>query len=462
MTLPTTAQLEACSRPELLALVTLLCEQVRQLQAEVARLTQPPPTSRNSSQPPSRDPKKNLGDTPNPKKLGPPFGHERHVRALVEHPDQILVAPVAQCQHCQADLHGYAPTQVWRRQLTELPPVAPVVLETQQHEVVCPHCQRPTRGVLPPGLEADRQFGPRLEATVVYLKQQQHLSYQRVVQALHDLAGVDLSEGGVSAILARAGAAAAGVAATIKEEIKASAVIHSDETSARVNGQTWWQWVFGSAAGVYHHLAPSRGAAVIAEVMDAATVEVWVSDCFSAQLKAPAPVFQLCLAHQLRDLQRVLDAAPTHAWAQAVQQLFRAAIHLQHQFDCATPTISLSAFVAQTTQLDDQLDELLTQEITGELALRLQQRFTKHRAKLLTCLHYPGVPPTNNVSERALRPSVIHRKVTNGFRSQWGANGYAALQTIIATAQLKGEQVFATLVTLMGAPVLHFLSPSDP
>ncbi len=263
MTLPTTAQLEACSRAELLALVTLLCEQVRQLQAEVARLSQPPPTSRNSSQPPARDQKKNLLDAPKPKKFGPPFGHQRHRRALVETPDQVLVAPVAQCQHCQADLHDLTPTLVRRRQLSELPPVAPVVIETQQHEVVCPHCQTRNRGVLPPGLEADRQFGPRLEATVVYLKQTQHLSYQRVVRALHDLAGVTLSEGGVNAILARAGAAAAGVAATIKEAIKTSAVVHSDETSARVQGQTWWQWVVGSADGLYHHLAPSRGANLV-------------------------------------------------------------------------------------------------------------------------------------------------------------------------------------------------------
>lgn len=462
MTLPTTAQLEACSRAELLALVTVLCEQVRQLQAEVARLTQPPPTSRNSSQPPARDQKQNRPETSPRKKFGPPFGHQRHVRALVETPDQVVVAPVAQCQPCQADLQGRAPTQVFRRQLSELPPVVPVVIETQQHEVVCPHCQTRNRGLLPPGLEADRQFGPRLEATVVYLKQTQHLSYQRVVRARHDRAGVTLSEGGVNAILARAGAGAADVAATIKEQIKTSAVVHSDETSARVQGQTWWQWVVGSADGLYHHLAPSRGAAVLADILGDATVEVWVSDCFSAQLKAPAPVFQLCLAHQLRDLQRVLAAEPQHAWANAVQQLFQSAIHLLHQFDGAQPTLSLAAFIAQTEHLDAQLDDLLAQLITGERALGLQARFTKHRDKLLTFLHYPGVPPTNNVSERALRPSVIHRKVTNGFRSQWGAKGYAALQSIIATAQLKGEHVFETLVTLMGAPVLHFLAPSDP
>jgi transposase len=274
--------------------------------------------------------------------------------------------------------------------------------------------------------------------------------------------GVTLSEGAVDAILQRAAAAAQVAAAPIKAAVQGSAVIHSDETSARVGGKTWWQWVFGSAAGLYHTIVPSRSAAVITALMDEAVAEVWVSDCYSAQLKAPAQVFQLCLAHQLRDLQRVLDAAPQHVWAQAMRELFQEAIHLLHEFDGPTPTLTLAEFVAETARLDEELDELLRWEIAGERAQGLQARFRLHRDKLLTFLHYPGVPPTNNVSERALRGSVIHRKVTNGFRSEWGAKGYAALQTVLATAQMHGEQLLGTLVSLMGTPILHYLPASDP
>jgi len=72
------------------------------------------------------------------------------------------------------------------------------------------------------------------------------------------------------------------------------------------------------------------------------------------------------------------------------------------------------------------------------------------------------VPPTNNESEQALRGSVVHRKVTNGFHSQWGAKAYAALQTILATAKQKGEQAFQALVNLMGKPVLPFLEAPSP
>jgi transposase len=90
--------------------------------------------------------------------------------------------------------------------------------------------------------------------------------------------------------------------------------------------------VFISEHGVYHKIVPTRSAAEIAEVMDQLAVQAWVSDCYGAQLKAPAEVFQLCLAHQLRDLQRVLDASPEQLWAQAAQKLFRNAIHLRNRF----------------------------------------------------------------------------------------------------------------------------------
>ena len=256
------------------------------------------------------------------------------------------------------------------------------------------------------------------------------------------------------------GVAAQEVAVPIKEEVKARAVIHSDETSARVQGATWWQWVFGSAAGVYHYLAPSRRAAEIETVLGAVAVRAWVSDCYGVQLKAPAEVFQLCLAHQLRDLQRVLDADPTVAWAQATQTLLRDAIHLRNRF--LNGEMTLVGFLRRVTQTENQLARLLAEEVANSAAQKLQKRFIKHRDKLLTFLSYPDVPPTNNESAQALRGSVVHRKVTNGFRSEWDAKTYAALQTVLTTAKHKGEQAFQTLVNLMGTPILPFLEDASP
>jgi transposase len=100
----------------------------------------------------------------------------------VDDPDQIIQAPVAAGEHCLADLSQAAPEDFERRQNTELPAAKPLVIETRQRRTICPHCQRTNRGVLPEGLEAERCFGPNLEATVIFYKQTQHLSYERIVE----------------------------------------------------------------------------------------------------------------------------------------------------------------------------------------------------------------------------------------------------------------------------------------
>jgi transposase len=468
----TTEQLDKLTREELLELlkqllplvaeVERLRQRVEELETENERLKNRSANSRNSSQPPSRDHKVNRPPKKKRKKHGPPFGHQKFSRPLVDNPDRVIQLPVTECEHCLADLTGVAPEDFERRQITELPTAKPIVIETRQHRTTCPHCLTLNHATLPEGLEGERYFGPNLEATVVFYKQTQHLSYERIVETMRDLHGVILSEGAVAQIIERAGQKAAPAAETIKEQIIKNQVIKSDETSARVEGRNWWQWVFIGDSGVYHTIVPTRSASEIATVMGQLCVEAWVCDCYGAQLKAPARVFQLCLAHQLRDLQRVLDANPRERWASATQKLFRSAIHLRNRFNDKRSAMTLLGFQRMVTQIENQLDQLLEKAVRSEAARKLRNRFTTHRDKLLTFLHYPEVPPTNNESERALRGSVVHRKVTNGFRSKWGAQAYAAIETIIATAKHKGEEVFQALVNLMGAPVLPFLEGSSP
>jgi len=160
----------------------------------------------------------------------------------------VVRVPVTVCDQCGADLQHLPPTRTLRRQIVELPEIQAVILETQQDEVVCPCCQHRQTGVLPEGLEATRQFGPRLEAWVTYLHQEQHVSFQRVQTILHDVLNLDLSVGGAVAMLERAGAAARPEAEAIGAAVRHSSVIGSDETSARVKGRNWWEWVFESQA----------------------------------------------------------------------------------------------------------------------------------------------------------------------------------------------------------------------
>jgi transposase len=225
----------------------VLLKRVAELEAENERLKQrldKSTNSRNSSQPPSRDQKPNQPADKPKKKHGPPFGHQKFSRPLVDNPDKVIQVPVNECQHCLADLSQVEPEDFTRRQITELPVFKPLVIETRQHQKTCPHCQTLNRGVLTEELNAERFFGPNLEATVVFYKQTQHLSYERIVETMRDLHGVLLSEGAIDSILKRAGEKARPVAEDIKEQVIRGEVMRSDETSARVKAKNWWQWVF--------------------------------------------------------------------------------------------------------------------------------------------------------------------------------------------------------------------------
>ncbi len=452
---PAVNALDDLSPEEMIALIQRLFEEVRRLETEIERLKQPPPTSRNSSQPPSRDWKTERPKRQRRKKVGAKPGHAKAERPLVDNPEKVIDVWVETCRQCGTGLLDQAPERVIRRQLTELPEIKPVVIEIRQYEVCCPCCQRLQRGQLPEGLEAKRQFGPRLAALIVYLHHTHHLGFERLCGVLQDIFGTTLSEGGAVAIVERAGAAAQPEAEAIGERVRQSAVIASDETSARVHGRNYWEWVFIGNEGEYHLIQCSRGQDVIDAFMAEARAEVWLSDCWGPQLNAPAEAHQVCLPHQLRALQGLLDKRPRLAWASEMQTLFRAAIRLGKRRADLTPR----GYQRQVTILERRLDRLLTRRVSG-VGANLLNRYRTHRAKLLVFLHRPDVPADNNACERALRPSVIHRKVLGSFRSDWGAQAYAALATVLNTAKRAGENVFQKLITLMGTPVLHFLQPA--
>lgn len=447
--------IEELSREELIALLSELTKRVHELEEQL-RLKQTPTTSKNSSQSPSRDFKGEKKKRRRSRKKGAKFGHEKQERALVEKPDKVFYALVDNCQTCHINLLDQVPTQVIRRQITELPEIQPVVIETQQYEVLCPCCGELQRGKLPAGLEAGRYFGPRLEATVTMLHHEHHVGFDRLVQLCGEIFNLPLSEGGAVAILKRAGKAVLGEAEKIGEKVRHGKVIGSDETHARVHGLNWWQWVFVSEDCEYHVLMPSRGYDVIETFMRDCEAEVWVCDCWKPQLNAPAKICQICLAHQIRNLQGLIEKRPHLAWAKEMQTLFRKAIHLGNRREQMTTR----GYQRQVTIIEKTLDKLLKRRVSG-WGTNLLDRYRTRRDSLFVFLQRTDVPADNNACERALRPSVIHRKIMGSFRSEWGAQTYAVLATVLNTAKRNGQNAFQKLAQLMGTPILPFLLQSD-
>ena len=439
-------RIEEKTREELIAIIY-------ELMAEIECLKGRRTNSRNSSQPPSRDFKpEGKKKRKQHKKVGAKTGHEKAGRLLVDNPNKIIEIWAESCPQCQANLWDQVPEHTIRRQVTELPEIKPVVIETRQHEVRCPCCGELQHGKLPTGLEAGRQFGPRLEAIVTILHHEHHMGYERVGQVCAEIFGVTLSKGGAVSIVERAGKAAANEAEAIGEQVRQSKVIGSDETSARVHGRNWWEWVFVGDHCEYHLIVPSRGQDVIENFMRECEAEVWVCDCWKAQLNAPAKVCQICLSHQIRNLQGLIEKRPRLQWAQDMQALFRKAIHLGKR----RAQLTKEGFARQVAILESRLKQLLRRTFHG-LGKNLLNRYRKYRDCLFVFLRRADVPAHNNACERALRPSVIHRKVMGSFRSDWGAQGYAALATVLNTAKRQGLSAFQKLLALMERPVLPFL-----
>ena len=441
-------------------LVKLVLAQAQQIEAlkkenEALRLKlqknqKPPTNSSNSSQPPSRDQKSNLPAKRKRHRHGPPLGHEKHEREFVAEPDHIVEVKPQGCEHCQSDLSQAEHELVDVNQITEVPQAHAEVIEVRQYKALCPSCGLEQVGQPPAGLDMNRTFGVRLESLVVYYRQEQHMSYVRTQAALQCLNGVELSQGGIDQIMQRAGRAALKQVGAIQTEIQQSAVVYSDETGSRVDGGNWWQWVFGSSRAVLHVIRFNRSEDVIRDVMAGHHAEVWVSDCLPAQLKAPAIERQICMAHQIRNLQALIDRYPKYSWPREMQALFRSAIHLHHQRGQLSPP----QFLAQVRKTERRCNQLLKRSLRRPEAAILLRRYRKYRDSLFVFLHRTDVEPTNNFSERNLRPSVIHRKVIGCFRSGWGARTYAALASVIDTAALKGTSPFIAIQNLFGTPAL--------
>jgi transposase len=419
-----------------------------ELEAELARRGGPPKTPQNSSTPPRQGWKRNRPSTEGAKR-GPPFGHLGTSRQRAE-PDWIVLCQPTHCAGCGADLAGAPHERVGTSQVVELPPVQPVVLEAGRYAATCSACGATTSAEYPAGFEPTRVFGPHLEALWTYFHEQHHVSYARLARLGRDLWQLGISQGALANALWRVAQRLRPQATRIGDDVRASPVIGSDETSARVDGRTHWQWVFQTPTASYHVIAPRRNGAVVQDFLGDAEPQTWVSDLYRPQLNAGATRHQICLAHQLRELQYVVDREQS-AWAQDCQALFRLAIHRAHQRDQGA--LWGAAYTAAVRKLEADCDTLLATPVSGAEASRLWVRFREHRGSLFIFLYDPAVPPTNNASEQALRHSVVHRKVTGGFRSDWGADAHATVTTVLDTTRKRGEDLLTTLYAAIGQPV---------
>jgi transposase len=435
------------------ARVEELGERVRELEDEVARLSQPAKTPESSSIPPSRGQKANAEHRAGTKR-GPKRGHLGVSRPR-QAPDIVLDCRPAACADCGGALDPAGQRVVGRSQVTDLPPVRPLVVEAVRYAATCAACGTRNEGTYPAGLEPRRTFGPEVEALLGYLREAHHLGYERLEAVCRDLFGLRISQGAIAGLLGRLAERARPTYAGIGAEVRASPVVNSDETGARVDGRTQWHWVFQTPTASYHLIAPSRGGDVIDAFLDGAEPEVWGSDLWAPQVGTPAGAHQVCMSHQFRDLTYAVEADGPEGsrWARDLRHVFGRALRLHHEREQVSP----ATFARRRMLVEKATDRLVFgPPLTPKSgARRLQKRYQQHRDALYVFLERDDVEPTNNSSERDLRNAVIHRKVTGGYRSDWGAAASAICTSILTTARKQGHNLFDALRAIAGPSPLQ-------
>ncbi len=435
---------------ELSAQVAELSGRVRALESENAalraKLKLPPKTPDNSSTPPSQGHKaRGEASGSRPKSKAHPGAH----RALHPNPTRHEMVRARRCPHCRTDLSGVAQTAMQAYDRIEIPEIKPDVTRVTLHGGVCPCCARRFKAAPPAGLEPGSPFGPNLRAFVLYLRFAHAISFERLARLTSDLLGLAISEGALVNLLADSRPRFARQASLIRARLLAGPILQSDETSQRVGKQTWWNWVFHDADSACFVIRPSRGKDVVEEFLGKARPQFWVSDRLAAQMGWARKDHQVCLAHLLRDAQYAIDAGDA-LFAPGLRRLLADACAIgQRRADLADATLR-----AYAAKLEHRLDRLLRHPPTNAEAKKLQGVIKKVRPHLFVFLANRAIPPTNNGSEQALRPCVVFRKVTNCFRSEWGASLYADIRSVLETARRRAiGPLDAIRLTLDGAPL---------
>ena len=405
----------------------------------VLRLQRPEKTSRTSSKPPSTDRKQQRERS---KPGGAKPGHEGHSRIISDIPDEVVEHRPDRCSCCSAELMADLPSEtISIHEQIELPQVKPCITQHRRLAVHCPACR--TRVVAPvPEAARGTPFGARLHAVAIYLKTYQALSYERLQAALADLFGLTLSQGGLMNLLRRAQGRFADGKVRAISSLRRAEVIASDETGVRIEGSNAYHWVFRSPEAVVHHASPTRAALVVREMMDGHRPTVWLSDRYAAQ-QGHGLAHQTCLAHLARDVAYAVEVSDDPVpWR--LQLWLNSVFALSGQ----VTSLATSTLAAKRRALERHLADILTTASSCDLTRSLHAKISRARDQLLTFLDHPGlVEATNNACERALRPAVVQRKVTNGYRAMWAAQGEAAVRTVVDTARLKtSATVFGTIL----------------
>jgi transposase len=370
-------------------------------------------------------------------------------RALAPDPDHVVDYHARTCPHCGT---AVTPTGQMLRHAydhVEIPPLRPVVTRVRLFGRRCPACRRRVRARPPETMPPGSPFGRSVVTMLAYLHHHHAVGYDRLARLMAELFAMRISGGAIANALRRANRALDRTGAAIVERLRRVAVIGCDEAGARLSTadpgtRMGWEWVLVSGTAVLHRIRTSRSREVITEILGEHRPRAWVSDRWAAQ-QGHADTHQVCLAHVLRDVllrdvQYAVDAGEPR-FAPALRRLLCWAVAVGRR----RPGLEDSTLSQYRAKAERRLDRLLALPTVTPAGTELLRQTKRWRGQFFTFPTARDVPSTNNGAERALRPSVIFRKVTNGLRSLWGAEVHAAIRSVVGTGRLNGPSAYQAI-----------------
>jgi len=393
----------------------------------------------------------------NPKRPGrkPGKDHGRsEQRAVPKHVDQVLDAPLPErCPCCRGQVREEG---IERQYQTDIPPVEPFVRQFDVHIGRCQDCGKRFQGRHAEQISdalgaACSQLGPQLVAFGAYLHQQLGLPYQKACDVLFQAFGITVTAGGLAQALSRLAERAAPIYAGLVDEIRGSAAVYPDETSARMNGQRWWLWVFTTSLATVYVQRPSRGSDVIEEILGREFTGLLGHDGWAPYDQLTEATHQQCLAHLIRRAKGLLETATRGAvrFPRKVKKLLQDALRLRDRWE--EGELSEHGFAVARGKIDKRLARVLEMQISHDGNRKFQAHLANHADELLTFL-YEDVEATNWPAEQAIRPAVRFRKTSGGHRSPRGARTRDVLLSILRTARQRGLDPISLLVRILRSP----------
>lgn len=443
-----------------------LKEKIAELELKLAKALK---NSSNSSKPPSSDivkpPKPGQGSGSrkgSKRKIGGQPGHPKHERPSVpaDALTRTLDHGLDECPCCGGELvllkdqSGPVLQQLEVKHAVE-------VAEHRGLMYWCAECQEPVTAPLPAEVLAGGLCGPRLTALVAFLKGPCHASFSTTRKFLRDVMGLPVSRGQLAKLLGKAAAALSGPYEELLAQLPWEKLLHVDETGHKENGKQLYTWVFRTATFALFKIDPHRDSGVLVEVLGKEFNGILGCDYFSAYrkyMKDFGVTVQFCLAHLIRDVKFLvtLPDSVTKAYGErllnAMRRLFRA-IHNRERYRNET-TFKRALERARDRIL--KVGKAAPQRIEAQ---NLAERFRTNGDAYFEFITTPGIGPTNNLAEQAIRFVVIDRKITQGTRGPRGRKWCERIWTAVATLTQQGRSIFAYLEQAVRA---HFHGEKAP